>query len=61
MIYILPLSCAATAVGIDALFIEAHPEPEKALSDGDNSLNLNDMEELLLKIIKIDQIQRMEN
>ncbi|MDD5698713.1 MAG: 3-deoxy-8-phosphooctulonate synthase [Victivallaceae bacterium] len=37
--FIRPLARAAAAVGIDALFTEVHPEPEKALSDGPNSLN----------------------
>ena len=59
--YILPLSCAAAAVGIDALFIESHPDPKNAISDGDNSLNLKDMEELLVKVIDIDNIHRDKN
>ena len=42
-----PLARAACAVGIDALFLEIHPEPEKALSDGANSLRLADLKELL--------------
>lgn len=37
--FIRPLARAAAAVGIDALFTEVHPEPEKALSDGPNSLD----------------------
>jgi len=34
-----PLSCAAIAAGADGLIIEVHPDPESALSDGDQSLN----------------------
>lgn len=34
-----PLVRAAVGVGIDALFIEVHPDPDHALSDGPNSLN----------------------
>ena len=56
--YILPLAKAATAVGIDALFIESHPDPSKAISDGDNSMKLNNMENLLKEIISIDNTVR---
>ena len=56
--YILPLAKAATAIGIDALFIETHPDPSKAISDGDNSMNLNNMENLLKEIISIDTTVR---
>jgi 2-dehydro-3-deoxyphosphooctonate aldolase (KDO 8-P synthase) len=41
------LSRAAVAVGIDALFLEVHPEPEKALSDAATMLPLADLEGLL--------------
>ncbi len=46
---------AAIAVGADGLFIETHPEPEKAKSDGANMLPLNQLESLLEKLIKIRQ------
>ena len=42
-----PLVRAAAAVGIDALFLEVHPDPDKALSDGANSLRLKDLENVL--------------
>lgn len=44
---------AGIAVGFDGLFIETHPNPEKALSDGANMLPLNQLEELLIKLVKI--------
>ncbi|MCC8146487.1 MAG: 3-deoxy-8-phosphooctulonate synthase [Bacteroidales bacterium] len=44
---------AAIAVGVDGIFIETHPEPEKALSDGANMLRLDLLEDLLIKLIKI--------
>lgn len=44
---------AAIATGADGLFIETHPDPSKALSDGANMLNLNLLEALLQKLIKI--------
>ncbi len=56
--YILPLAKAATAIGVDALFIESHPNPSNAISDGDNSLDINDMEDLLKDIINIDNAIR---
>ena len=44
--YIEPLSKAAVAVGADGLMIEVHPCPEKALSDGAQSLNPEDFKKL---------------
>jgi len=44
---------AAIAVGADGLFIETHPEPQKALSDGANMLNLSLMEPMLAKLVRI--------
>ncbi len=44
---------AAIAVGADGLFIETHPDPKNAKSDGANMLDLNKMEDLLQKLIKI--------
>ena len=47
------LARAAAAVGVDGFFIETHPEPEKALSDGPNMIPLEDMEEFIQKILLI--------
>lgn len=44
---------AGIAAGADGLFIETHPEPARALSDGANMLPLNQLEELLEKLLKI--------
>jgi 2-dehydro-3-deoxyphosphooctonate aldolase (KDO 8-P synthase) len=44
---------AAIAAGADGLFIETHPDPSKALSDGANMLRLDLLEELLKNLIKI--------
>src|ERR1044071_6302967 len=44
---------AAIAAGADGLFIETHPDPSCALSDGENMLRLELLEELLVKLIKI--------
>ncbi|RLB99008.1 MAG: 3-deoxy-8-phosphooctulonate synthase, partial [Deltaproteobacteria bacterium] len=47
------LSKAAIAAGADGLFIETHPEPEKALCDGPNSMPLYDMEALLSTLLAV--------
>lgn len=47
------LANAATAIGIDALFMEVHTDPENAPSDGPNMLNLSDLENILTKILRI--------
>ncbi len=50
---IVPLAKAAAAVGIDALFLEVHPEPWKAWSDGGCMLQLEELEPLLESVQKI--------
>ena len=45
--FVAPLVRAAAAVGVDGLFLETHPEPAKALSDGANSVPLADLRALL--------------
>ena len=47
---------AAIAVGIDGLFIETHPEPEKAISDAANQVRLADMEKILKQAVEIDRL-----
>lgn len=44
---------AAIAAGVDGLFIETHPDPASALSDGANMLHLSRLEELLTQLVKI--------
>lgn len=51
--YVEYLAKAAMAVGADALFMEVHPDPDNALSDGPNMVKLDEMEDLLKKLIKI--------
>jgi 2-dehydro-3-deoxyphosphooctonate aldolase (KDO 8-P synthase) len=51
--FIAPLSRAAVAVGVDGLFLEVHPDPDKALCDGPNSLPLDKVEDLLKKLLQI--------
>ena len=47
---------AAVAVGIDGLFLEVHPQPEKAISDAANQVRLNDVETILKQTLAIDQL-----
>ncbi|MGN6719493.1 MAG: 3-deoxy-8-phosphooctulonate synthase [Candidatus Binatia bacterium] len=54
--YIPALARAGVAAGIDALFMEVHEDPEHALSDGPNSLTLNDFEGLLRVVKRIDAV-----
>jgi len=53
--YVMPLARAAAAYGIDGLFIEVHPDPPSAKSDGANSLYLRDVPELLQQVTQIRQ------
>ena len=46
---------AAVAVGFDGLFMETHPEPAKALSDGANMLPLDQLHDLLVKLLRLRQ------
>jgi len=50
------LARAAVAVGISGLFMETHPDPAKALSDGPNAVPLNRMKELLTSLVAIDSV-----
>lgn len=50
------LGRAAVATGIDGIFMEIHEDPDKALCDGPNSVRLDDLGELLKKLLAIDAI-----
>ena len=54
--FIEPLSKAAVAVGVAAIFIETHEDPDNAPSDGPNMLPLNKLEKLLKKLKDIDNL-----
>jgi 2-dehydro-3-deoxyphosphooctonate aldolase (KDO 8-P synthase) len=47
------LARCAVAAGVDGLFIETHPEPDKALSDGPNMIPLAEMPALLKSLLKV--------
>jgi 2-dehydro-3-deoxyphosphooctonate aldolase (KDO 8-P synthase) len=54
--FIEPLSRAATATGIDGLFVEVHEAPERALSDGANALPLHRLAGLIERLRRIDSL-----
>ena len=53
--YVEYLAKAAIAVGADAIFMEVHPDPDNALSDGPNMVKLDELEEILVKLKKVYQ------
>jgi len=55
------LARAAVAVGISGLFMETHPNPAKALSDGPNAVPLHRMKELLESLVAIDGVVKRSN
>lgn len=52
------LARAAVAVGVAGLFMETHPEPEKALSDGPNAVPLAEMQALLSRLQAFDAVEK---
>lgn len=54
--FIPSLARAAVSVGIAGLFVETHPDPAHAKSDGANSLPLAELENLIKQIVKLDQV-----
>ena len=51
--YVAPLARAAVAFGVDGLFVETHPRPDEALSDGPNMLPLDSMREFLSTCLEL--------
>ena len=47
------ISKAAISVGADGIFLETHPDPSVALSDGANMLKLSELERLLIKLVEL--------
>ncbi|MDE2510892.1 MAG: 3-deoxy-8-phosphooctulonate synthase [Elusimicrobia bacterium] len=56
--FVRPLARAAAAVGVDGVFFETHPDPDKALSDGPNSLKLADVPSFLKEIRRFDALAK---
>jgi 2-dehydro-3-deoxyphosphooctonate aldolase (KDO 8-P synthase) len=55
------LARAAVAVGISGLFMETHPNPAKALSDGPNAVPLGKMKDLLATLVALDNVVKTGN
>jgi len=56
--FVAPLARAAVAAGVDAIFMEVHEDPTRALSDGATSLPLADVPKLLAQLVAIDRALR---
>ncbi|MBI3111467.1 MAG: 3-deoxy-8-phosphooctulonate synthase, partial [Ignavibacteriales bacterium] len=56
--YIFPIARAGVAAGCDALFVETHPNPSRALSDAASQLQLNRLEALLQQVLAVDAAVR---
>lgn len=56
--FISTLSKAAAAIGVAGIFIETHNDPDNALSDGPNMLNIKNLEFLIKKLIELDKISK---
>jgi 3-deoxy-7-phosphoheptulonate synthase len=59
--YVPAMAKAAIAAGADSLMIEVHPTPAKALSDGDQSLNPDQYEELMREMLDVSQATRFRS
>lgn len=59
--YVEYLAKAAIAMGVDGLFMETHPDPDAAKSDGPNMVPLGEMESLLQKLIRVYDAVHMES
>jgi 2-dehydro-3-deoxyphosphooctonate aldolase (KDO 8-P synthase) len=54
--FIFPIARAGVAAGVDAVFVETHPDPSRALSDAASQLKLDLLDELLQQIVAIDHL-----
>ena len=58
--FVAVLARAAVAVGVAGLFIEAHPDPDRAPSDGPNMIALRDFEPLIAELMQYDSIRKAD-
>lgn len=56
--YVEYLSKAAISVGCDGLFMEIHPDPDNALSDGANMISLKEVERVLYELVELYRVVR---
>jgi len=59
--FVFPLARAAVAVGVAAIFMEVHPTPEKALSDGPNAVRLAHVPDLMKRLMDLDRLVKKKN
>jgi 2-dehydro-3-deoxyphosphooctonate aldolase (KDO 8-P synthase) len=58
--FVPPLARAAVAAGVAGIFMETHPDPDRALSDGPNAWPLSRMESLLATLVALDGIVKSD-
>ena len=51
--FVEPLACAAAGAGVDGFFMEVHPNPDEALSDGPNMVPLSQLKALLKRVLRL--------
>ncbi|MEJ5306026.1 MAG: 3-deoxy-7-phosphoheptulonate synthase [Ignavibacteria bacterium] len=56
--YVIPLSLAAIAAGADGIIVEMHPDPNKSISDADQTISPKQFEELMKKIKSLEQLMK---
>lgn len=54
--FVAPLARAAVAAGVDGIFLEVHPDPDRALCDGPNSLALADLPDFLRRLMELHEL-----
>ena len=59
--FVEPLACAAAGAGVDGFFMEVHPNPDEALSDGPNMVPLHQLKSLLERVMRICDAARPRN
>jgi 2-dehydro-3-deoxyphosphooctonate aldolase (KDO 8-P synthase) len=57
----MPLARAAVATGVDGLFLETHPDPDSALSDGPNMIPLDELEVMLRRLVAIREVSGVDD
>jgi 2-dehydro-3-deoxyphosphooctonate aldolase (KDO 8-P synthase) len=58
--FIFPIARAGVAAGCDAIFVETHPNPPKALSDAASQLKLDLLDDLVKQVTAIDAVVRQK-
>jgi 2-dehydro-3-deoxyphosphooctonate aldolase (KDO 8-P synthase) len=59
--FVEPLACAAAGAGVDGFFMEVHPNPDEALSDGPNMVPLHQLKPLLERVLRIWNATKPQN